>query len=275
MPAASCATADGNIMARHIAFAATVAIVLGSSFHDSARAQSPRNSSIPAENEARARQSAVDEAAGTLLAVARAKPYLGGYWRIARPITRLTTAEGKAPPLNAAGRAARKSGRNPDPMEACLPPGTPRALIVDKPFLIAQAAAKITFFHQVHHVIRHVYLDGPLHLDPADKEELWEGTSSGRWEGDTLVIETASFNGKQWLDDSGLPQSVDMHVTERIKRIDADTLEDLVTYDDGKYYSKPWSARLLFKAQPRTTLLVEEDCAEKLLDFPMKSYAPE
>jgi hypothetical protein len=66
-----------------------------------------------------------------------------------------------------------------------------------------------------------------------------------------------------------------MRVTERIRRVDADTLENLVTYEDATYYSKPWTARLVFKAQPRSTLLVEEDCAEKLLDFPMKAYAPE
>lgn len=268
-------------MTRHSTLVATVAAVLALGVHGGASAQAAR-SSIPAENEARARESAVDDAARPLLEAARAKPYLGGYWRISRPIAQLTTADGKAPPLNAAGRtatraaaAARRSGRNPDPMEACLPPGTPRSLIIDEPFLIAQAAAKVTFFHQIHHVMRHVYLDGPLKLDPADREALWEGISSGRWEGDTLVIETASFNGKQWLDDSGLPQSADMRVTERIRRVDASTLEDLVTYEDPKYYARPWTARLTFKAQPRTTILVEEDCAEKLLDFPMKPYAPE
>ena len=66
-----------------------------------------------------------------------------------------------------------------------------------------------------------------------------------------------------------------MRVTERIRRVDGSTLENLVTYEDAKYYSKPWTARMTFKAQPASTLLVEEDCAEKLLDFPMKEYAPE
>jgi hypothetical protein len=104
---------------------------------------------------------------------------------------------------------------------------------------------------------------------------LWEGHSSGRWDGDALVIESGDFNGKQWLDESGLPQSPDMRVTERIKRVGPDTLEDVVTYDDAKYYSAPWTARLLFKAQPKDTILVEEDCAEKLLEYPLKPYAPE
>ena len=260
------------------AAAAALILALASS---GAWAQANR-SSIPTEDQGVAREAAVQNAARPLLQAARAKPYLGGYWRIAQPVTALTTVEGKAPPLNAAGQKAlrqvaaeRKAGRNPDPMDVCLPPGTPRSLLVDKPFLIAHAAAKVTFFHQVYHVIRHVYLDGPLKITDDSRDELWEGTSSGRWEGDTLVIETANFNGKQWLDDSGLPQSTDMRVTERIRRVDGSTLENLVTYEDAKYYSKPWTARMTFKAQPASTLLVEEDCAEKLLDFPMKEYAPE
>ncbi len=104
---------------------------------------------------------------------------------------------------------------------------------------------------------------------------LWEGHSSGRWEGDTLVIESGDFNGKQWLDDSGLPQSPDMRVVEHIKRTGPDTLEDLVTYDDAKYYSAPWTARLTYRSLPGSTILVEDDCAEKLLEYPLKPYAPQ
>jgi hypothetical protein len=263
------------------ALAAATASALALLISGNAAAQLNRGS-IPTENAGVARQAAVDKSARPVLDAAKAKPYLGGYWQITAPVKALTTIDGKAPPLNAAGKAAlrkvaaeRKAGRNPDPMDACLPPGTPRSLVVDKPFLIAHAAAKLTFFHQVYHVIRHVYLDGPLKLDDSNREELWEGKSSGRWDGETFVIETGNFNGKQWLDDSGLPQSGDMRVTERIRRLDANTLEDVITYDDGRYYSKPWSTRLTFRALPRSTILVEEDCAEKLLDFPMKPYAPE
>ncbi|MBK9252730.1 MAG: hypothetical protein IPM70_12970 [Proteobacteria bacterium] len=173
--------------------------------------------------------------------------------------------------------AERKAGRNPDPMDVCLPPGTPRSLTVDKPFAIAHAAVKVTFFHQVYHVIRHVYLDSPLQVtDDDNRDELWEGTSSGRWDGDTLVIETANFNGKQWLDDSGLPQSVAMRVTERIRRVDAGHAREISSPTKMPRTTRSRGLRAwVFKAQPRSTLLVEEDCAEKLLDFPMKAYAPE
>jgi hypothetical protein len=259
-------------------FAPAAAAVLGLIACTPVMAQS----SISQEQAAEARQAAVDKATVQLLAAERARPRIGGYWRIAPPIATLTMADGKPPPLNAAGRvlyrqraADRKAGKADDPINACLPPGTPRAMVVNEPFLITQAAAKVTFYHQIYHVIRDVYLDGPLKLPaPDDRDVLWQGHSSGRWEGDVLVIESGDFNGKEWLDDSGLPQSPDMRVTERIRRLDGDTLEDLITYDDAKYYSAPWTARLTFKAQPASTILVEEDCAEKLLEVPLKEYAP-
>jgi hypothetical protein len=241
-----------------------------------------QSSSIPQENAAEARQSKADKAAAPLIAAEKARPRIAGYWRISPRVTTLTTADGKAPPLNAAGKtlyrqraADRKAGKNTDPMNVCLPPGTPRSMVVDEPFMIAQTPAKVTFFHQIFHVIRHVYLDGPLKLSDDDRFVLWEGRSSGRWEGDTLIIESGDFNGKQWLDDSGLPQSPDMRVTEHIRRTGPNALEDLLTIEDAKYYSAPWTARLTFQAQPSSTILVEEDCAEKLLEYPLKPYAPE
>ncbi|MDR2214672.1 MAG: hypothetical protein LBE59_02390 [Nevskiaceae bacterium] len=239
-------------------------------------------SSIPQENEAAARRTAQEAQTKALIEAERTRPRIAGYWRVDHKIDTLTTADGKTPPLNAAGRtlyrqrtAANRAGKSDDPMLECLPPGTPRSLLVDEPFMIAQAPVKVTFFFQVHHVIRHIWLDGPLQMNEDERENLWEGRSSGRWEGDTLIIETGDFNGKQWLDASGLPQSPDMRVTERIRKVDANTLENLITYQDAKYYSSPWTARLVFKAQPASTILIEEDCAEKLLEFPLKEYAPQ
>ncbi|HEY4030037.1 MAG TPA: hypothetical protein VGM25_06810 [Caulobacteraceae bacterium] len=266
-------------MTRHLILAATAALALALALTASGAAFA--QSSIPQEDAALKRRAGRDAKDKALLDAERARPRIGGYWKIDHKIAALTTADGKAPPLNAAGKtlqrqrlASIKAGKTTDPMNVCLPPGTPRSLVVDEPFYLAQTPIKITFFHQVYHVIRHVFLDGPLKLTD-DRDVLWEGHSSGRWEGDTLVIESGDFNGKQWLDDSGLPQSPDMRVTEKIRRTGADTLEDMVTYDDAKYYSAPWTARLTFKAQPKDTILVEEDCAEKLLEYPLKPYAPE
>ena len=266
-------------MSKHLLLAATAAVTL--TWALAASGQAFAQSSINQEDAAAARAAALAAKTKALLDAERARPRVGGYWQLTAPVKALTTVDGKAPPLNGAGRAlyrqhgaAIKAGKSDDPMNACTPPGTPRAMAVDEPFMIAQTAAKITFFHQIKHVIRHVYLDGPLKLGE-DRDVLWEGHSSGRWEGDTLVIESGDFNGKQWLDDSGLPQSPDMRVVEHIKRTGPDTLEDLVTYDDAKYYSAPWTARLTYRSLPGSTILVEDDCAEKLLEYPLKPYAPQ
>jgi hypothetical protein len=246
-----------------------------------ASSQAFGQSSIAQEDAAAARNKADAARVAALIEAEKKRPRVGGYWQLTSPVKALSTIDGKAPPLTSAGRAlygktvaGLKAKKSVDPMDACTPPGTPRAMAVDEPFMIAQTPAKITFFHQIKHVIRHVYLDGPLKLGE-DRDVLWEGHSSGRWEGDTLVIESGDFNGKQWIDNSGLPQSPDMRTVEKIRRVDANTLEDLITFTDAKYYSAPWSTRLTYRSLPSSTILVEDDCAEKLLDFPMKPYAPQ
>jgi|GEM_PF-5513058 len=241
-----------------------------------------QQSSIPLEDAASKRRAEQDAGARSLIEAEKKRPRLAGYWQVATPIAVLTATDGKTPPLNAAGRklyeqrrAAKKSGPNPDPMDTCTPPGSPRAMIVNQPFLLTQTPKKVTFFMQTRHVIRHVYLDGPLKAPTGDgRMSLWEGTSSGFWDEGTLVVQTGDFNGVQWLDDSGLPQSPDMLVTERFKRIDASIMEAVISFEDPKYYARPWSARVVFRALPATTLLVEEQCAEKLLEVPLVEYAP-
>jgi len=76
------------------------------------------------------------------------------------------------------------------------------------------------------------------------------GDSIGKWEGDTLVIDTVGFNDKTWLDRGGLPHSEDLHVVERIRRVDHDTLEIKITIDDPKAYTKTWGGQLIFQLKP-------------------------
>jgi hypothetical protein len=227
------------------------------------------------EAASRARVEAVLARVQPLLEAERLHPRLAGVWRITAPVTALRTIEGREPPLNAAGMKlyrTRAAGRSADPMERCLPPGTPRSMWADAPLLITQAPAKVTVFHQFRHVIRHVFLDGPLRLE--DPDPTWEGISSGRWEDGTLIIETAAFNGDQWLDAAGLPQSPQMKVTERLRLLDPGTLEDVVTIEDPRYYRVPWTTRATYRRLPEDTELPEEECAERLLEFPLRPYAP-
>ena len=206
-------------------------------------------------------------------------PRIGGIWS-GMTIAAVKTVDSKVPPLNAAGAklyreriAERKAGNlKNDPVEYCLPPGTPRSLWSGEPVMIGQAPVKVTFYHQYRHLIRHVFLDGPVKLEEPDPN--WEGHSSGWWEGDTLRIETIGFNGEQWLDTAGLPQSPDMKVAETIKLLDQSTLEDTVTITDPKFYSAPWSTKVTYKRLPDNARMPEEECSEKLLEFPLKPYAP-
>ncbi|MEN9706255.1 MAG: hypothetical protein RLZZ393_2134, partial [Pseudomonadota bacterium] len=207
-----------------------------------------------------------------LIEAERSRPRIAGVWQAMDPPQALRTEDGKLPPLNVAGRKLQRT-RAADPMDQCLPPGTPRILSMAAPFLVTQAPAKVMVFHQARHLVRHIWLDGPLKLD--DPDPTWEGISSGGWQGDTLVIETASFNGRQWLDAAGLPQSPDMKVTERWHLLDANTLDVRVTIDDPTYYAKPWTTKARFRRLPDSTEMPEEECSEKLLEFPLKSYAPE
>ena len=86
--------------------------------------------------------------------------------------------------------------------------------------------------------IRFVPLDGrPQAVDP---DPSWMGTSVGRWDGDTLVVETVGLDERSWLDQLGRPHSDQMKVTERWRRLDRDNLELTFTLDDPKAYAKPW-----------------------------------
>jgi hypothetical protein len=227
----------------------------------------------------RARDQGALDKARALIEADKARPRIGGVWLLVPTDPVIKTVDGKLPPMTAAGTrlyrqriADRKAGKTDDPIESCLPPGTPRSLWSGEPILIAQAPAKVTFYHQYRHLIRHVFLDGPPKL--AEPDPAWEGHSAGWWDGEVLKIETIGFNGEQWLDTAGLPQSPDMKVDEALRLLDANTLEDRVTVTDPNNYSAPWTTRVTFKRLPETTFMPEEECSEKLLEFPLKPYAP-
>jgi hypothetical protein len=256
----------------------TLLLVLLAAHIGTAAAQA--TSTQPREVEARAREAQAAERVAALIAAERKRPRPAAFRGGSSPASVRRTEAGELPPLNAAGRellrqrqAAAKAGRSEDPLQQCLPPGWPRALWADAPFLLTQAPAKVTLFHQYRHLVRHVFLDGPLQL-PKDAEPTWEGLTSGRWEGDALVLETASFNGQQWLDAAGLPQSAQMRVTEHW-RLQADgRLAVRVSIVDPVYYREPWSTKVLFQRQPEDTDLPEEECSEALLEYPLQEYAP-
>jgi len=93
------------------------------------------------------------------------------------------------------------------------------------------------------------------------------GQSAGHWEGDTLVFETIGFNDKTVLDRDGMPHSPEMRVTEHVRLIDGGKrLEDLVTIDDPKTYTAPWTARVVFERKTGVQLK-EYHCVLKYEEY--------
>jgi len=104
---------------------------------------------------------------------------------------------------------------------------------------------------------RQIFTDGralPKDMDPA-----WFGYSTGKWDGDAFVVETAGYNDQSWLDDAGHPHTEAMRTTERFTRPDFGHMEMQLTIDDPKAYLKPWSVTLQFVLMPDTEL-IEDLC---------------
>lgn len=131
-----------------------------------------------------------------------------------------------------------------DPTERCIPPGIPRTMLQPFPWEIVQARDRIVMIFEYQSLVRQIFMDGRGH--PKDWEPTYMGHSIGKFEGDTLVVDTTGFNDKTWLDPMGLPHSDALHVVERIRRVNHDTLVDDYTIDDPKAYTKPWTAQKTF-----------------------------
>ena len=146
-----------------------------------------------------------------------------------------------------------------DPTEICIPPGVPRAMLQPFPWEIVQARGRIVIIYEYQALPRQIFMDGRGH--PADLEPTYMGHSIGKFEGDTLIIDTAGLNDKTWLDPMGLPHSDALHVIERIRRVDHETLVDDYTIHDPKAYTKTWTAQRTFKLKPDWQIQ-EYVCAE-------------
>jgi len=127
-----------------------------------------------------------------------------------------------------------------EPDAHCLPQGVPKINMAPVPFKIVQTEKLVVLIYEAFNLWRQVFLDGREWAD--DLNPSWMGYSKGRWDGDTLVVETRGLNGKQWLDHGGLPASDKLMVTERFRRPTVGRLEIELTINDPTYYTRPWTA---------------------------------
>jgi len=148
----------------------------------------------------------------------------------------------------------------------CLPFGIMRSMNVGGyPIQIMQNSKYLAFLFEQSTWFHVVYMDGRGH--PAEVEPTWFGHSIGRYDGDTLVVDTVGFNGKTRLDTIGHPHSDKMHVIQTFKYTDPDHLAYEVTVDDPVYYTKAWKNQRVFTRMPPGQELIEYSCEENNRDF--------
>jgi hypothetical protein len=194
------------------------------------------------------------------------KPDFSGIWDHPRvqDITRDTQACGGGTrgcsqkgtgdlPFTAEG-TKRWQGQRIDYTAYCLPWGYSRAGQVEYPLEIVQKNDRLAFLFESNNIFHVVYTDGRGH--PKDIDPKWLGHSVGKWEGDTLVIDTIGFNGKTYLDTAEHPASDALHMTERISYLDTQRLSYEVTWEDSKIYTKPIkNTRVYVRMKPGEELM--------------------
>ncbi len=159
--------------------------------------------------------------------------------------------------------AAKKKAENfqnrqtADPLSKCYIPGVPRVMYLDFPFQIFQTPKAITMAFEWETDYRLIYTDGSPHPTDAD---FWMGDSRGHWEGDTLVVDVSDINDKTWFDMAGDFHSDALHVTERYRMTDHDTIQYEATIEDGKVFTKPWTIDIALHRRTDRDRLFEYVC---------------
>jgi|SRR5262252_4075903 len=147
--------------------------------------------------------------------------------------------EGDELPLQPwAEKVARERMSRDDPEAQCLPAGVPRQ--APYPWRILQTPTHVFFLFEGNiHSYRQIFMDGRKH--PDDPNPTWYGHSIGRWEGDTLVVDSVGFNEKFWFDFAGHPHTEQLHVVERYRRPDSNHLEYEIRIEDPGAYARPFT----------------------------------
>jgi len=148
-----------------------------------------------------------------------------------------------------------------DPSARCVAAGVPR-LNYNTPYngyQFLQIPGYVVLFAEWNHEARIVPIDGRGHVSPAIR--LWNGDSRGRWDGNTLIVDTTNFNGKSWFDWLTFHSDA-LHVVERYTIVNQDTLDYEATIDDPKVFTNPWKLAFSFKRAAPGYRLFEYACHE-------------
>jgi hypothetical protein len=156
-------------------------------------------------------------------------------------------------------RLALNARDNPDAM--CMPMGFLQFHQQPQPRMIIQTPKMILIEYEANYGIRHIYLDGRALPKQGEPQPWWYGYSVGRWDGDTLVVETNNLRGAEdgpydgWLDVNGSPYSREAKFTERFRRLSYGQLQIDMTVEDSKAYTKPFTVRVDQRIVPDQELI--------------------
>jgi hypothetical protein len=191
------------------------------------------------------------------------KPDLNGIWSGAGPMYRYNIAQDiessdVQPWAEELFLQRVRESRKDSPLAKCMPVSLPYHQFFNLTRLVQTPALMVILHESPNSPNRTVFLDG---RDlPKDPNPTYMGYSVGRWEGDTLVVTTAGFNDKGWLDSAGHPQTESLRVTERYHRRDFGHMEWEITIDDPKVFKKAFTIKTQRTLQADTELL--EDVCE-------------
>jgi hypothetical protein len=173
-------------------------------------------------------------------------------------------------------KRAAETGLN-DPDGLCLPQGPLQYHIDPQPLKIFQTPRQILIIYESNYGLRTIYMDGRSLPPPGEVQPYWHGYSVGRWEGDTLVVESNNFHGVDpnnvapsswtllglgWLDHRGSPYTEAMKLTERFRRVNYGQLDIEFTVDDPKAYTRPFTVRVNQRVVADGSELIEFICHE-------------
>jgi hypothetical protein len=151
-----------------------------------------------------------------------------------------------------------------DPEIKCYLPGVPRVMYMPFPFQIIQSQKHIMMISGYASAVRTIYMANQTEA-PADS---WMGWSNGRWEGETLVVDTKGFNDLSWFDRAGNFHSDELHVVERITARSPETLTYEATLEDPKVFTRPWKISMpLYRHVEKDAQLMEFRCVEFVEDL--------
>jgi len=204
------------------------------------------------------------------MAFAQQPPDLSGVWQRAKTLS-ATDARWVTPPTDPIpfqpqtqevyeyGRNEQEPGQfrpelNPR-ISQCFPPDPHFVMNNDYPFEIVQSPSRALFLFEWGHWTRQVWIGEEL---TDDVDVAWMGNSFGKWDGDTLVLDTIAIDDRNSY--AGFIHTDEMRITERLRRVDRNTLVNTRTFNDPKAYTRPWTDTVVYKLQPNARITPKQQC---------------